>query len=263
MRHRSYPFRHSLFHGSRSGITPPHAPRLPQNDVVPYSRPALSSQHSGVTFAESMRHDSDGTAVDACGMQLETELKIRKMQKMEKEATRPASNGSVNGRKAPENETLERRKQDLEVETTVSNGSATPLKTSGSEDTNSTSKTLLAILPIAIICLLFTPFGGPGQPTLFSHLVSTALPLPGPLPPKNLKCKFTLHESIAPIFLLFTALLIPAKTPATRWLVSATFMPPILWLHWEGLSCGTRSTALGFAIGRCSGSVNRVRRVDD
>ena len=84
---------------------------------------------------------------------------------------------------------------------------------------------------------------------LYTRLLSTALPPPGPLPPLNTRSDFTLQKFLAPIFLLFVALLIPAHTRLQRWLVSGAFIPAILYIHWGNLACGSRSPWVTYTIG--------------
>ncbi|KAF8426999.1 hypothetical protein EV426DRAFT_715257 [Tirmania nivea] len=100
------------------------------------------------------------------------------------------------------------------------------------------------VAPLAALCLaLFavTP--------LCAHLRATARPPPGPLPPLNTKPEFTVQRFLAPIVLLFLALLIPARTRLQRRIVAGLFAPAILRVHWGSLSCGSRSSAHGFALG--------------
>ena len=105
------------------------------------------------------------------------------------------------------------------------------------------SRALKYTLPPLLLLALFT------TSPLYTRLLSTAIPPPGTLPPLNTRSDFTLQKLFAPIFLLFVALLIPARTRLQRWLVSGAFIPAILYIHWENLACGSRSPAFAYALG--------------
>jgi len=99
----------------------------------------------------------------------------------------------------------------------------------------------VVLLPVWLALFTTTP--------IYTYLRATALPPPGPLPPHNTTPEFILQRLFAPILLLFLALLIPARTRTQRWIVSGVFAPAILYLNWGSLSCGSRSSGLGLAIG--------------
>ena len=120
---------------------------------------------------------------------------------------------------------------------------STETKTEAEGTSTLLSRALKYTLPLLLLFAVFT------TSPLYTRLLSTAIPPPGPLPPPNTKSDFTLQKLFAPILLLFVALLIPARTQLQRWLVSAVFIPAILYIHWENLACGSRSSVLGFNIG--------------